>query len=63
MAHSAVVLLGADSSEHKLLDISHLLEMLPPNVRPHLLARQYRSSANRIKINEDELPDRQAELL
>lgn len=63
MAHSVVVLIRADLSKHEFLDIPHLLEMLLPNICPHLLARQDRSRANCIKIDEDELSDCQTELL
>lgn len=63
MAHPVVVLLRADLSKHELLDIPHLLEMFLPDVRPHLLAREYRSRADSVEIEEDELSHGQAELL
>ena len=63
MAHPIIVFTGTDFSKHKFLDISHLLEMFFPNIRPHLLARKYRGCADSIKIKKDELSYSQTELL
>lgn len=62
-AHSLVVLLRADLSEQKQFDVSHLFEVFPPDVLPHLLAGEDRSGANCIQVDEYQFPDGGAELL
>ena len=62
-AHPQIVFLSTDPSKQEIPDIPHLLEMLPPDIRSHLLAGQDGGRADGVQVDEDQLPDRQAELL